>query len=92
MPEHVAETVTQGPAQPGRLWVRLDTFQSYQYATIEQARLAGLAPSIERIFDGREQSYRVMIGPLGGVAAADVAVDQAIRAGVPDARIVVEQE
>jgi rare lipoprotein A len=72
------------------LWVRLDTFQSYQYAAIEQARLTGLGPTIERIFDGRVQTYRVMIGPLGSVAAADVAVDQAIRAGIVDARIVVE--
>ncbi len=90
MPDHVPETVTQGPPQPGRLWVRLDSFQFYQYAAIEQARLAGLAPRIERVFDGREQSFRVMIGPLGSVAAADVAVDQAIRAGIVDARIVVE--
>jgi rare lipoprotein A len=90
MTEHVPETLTQGSPQPGRLWVRLDTFQSYQYAAIEQARLAALAPNVERIFDGRDQSYRVMIGPLGSVAAADVAVDQAIRAGVVDARIVVE--
>jgi rare lipoprotein A len=90
VPEQVSETVTQGPPRPGRLWVRLDTFQSYQYAAIEQARLAGLGPRIERTFDGREQSYRVMIGPLGSVAAADVAVDQAVRAGIVDARIVVE--
>ena len=89
-PEHLPETVTQYPPASGRLWVRLDTFQSYQYAAIEQAKLAGLAPTIERIFDGREQGYRVMIGPLGGVAAADVAVDRAIRAGIVDARIVVE--
>jgi rare lipoprotein A len=92
MPEPVPETVTQYPPSPGRLWVRLDTFQSYQYAAIERARLAGLGPSIERIFDGRGQGYRVMIGPLGGVAAADVAVDQAVRAGIVDARIVVERE
>jgi len=88
--DRVPEIVTQGTPQPGRLWVRLDTFRSYQYAAIEQARLAGLAPRIERIFDGREQSYRVMIGPLGSVVAADVAVDQAVRAGIVDARIVVE--
>lgn len=89
-PERLPEIVTQGMPQPGRLWVRLDTFQSYQYAAIEQARLAGLAPRIERIFDGRAQSYRVMIGPLGSVAEADVTVDQAVRAGIVDARIVVE--
>ena len=86
----VPETVTQGPPQPGRLWVRLDTFQSYQYAAIEQARLAGLGSSIVSVFDGREQRFRVMIGPLGSVAAADVAVDRAVRAGIVDARIVVE--
>jgi rare lipoprotein A len=90
MPEHVPEILTQGPSQPGRLWVRLDTFQSYQYAAIEQAKLAGLAPRIDQVFDGREQSFRLMIGPLGSVAAADAAVDRAIRAGIVDARIVVE--
>jgi rare lipoprotein A len=89
-PDDMPETVTQGPPQPGRLWVRLDTFQSYQYAAIEQARLAGLAPGIERVFDGRERSYRVMIGPLDSVTTADAVVDQAIRAGIVDARIVVE--
>lgn len=88
--DNVPETVTQGPPHPGRLWVRLDTFQSYQYAAIEQARLAGLAPRVERIFAGREQHFRVMIGPLDSVAAADVAVDRAVRAGIADARIVVE--
>jgi rare lipoprotein A len=89
-PDRLPGIVTQGPPLPGRLWVRLDTFQSYQYAAIEQARLAGLGPRIERVSDGRAQGYRVMIGPLGSVAEADATVDQAIRAGVPDARIVVE--
>ena len=90
IPDQLPEAVTQSLPQPGRLWVRLDTFQSYQYAAIEQARLAGLGPRIERVFDGRERSFRVMIGPLGSVAAADEAVDEAIRGGVVDARIVVE--
>jgi rare lipoprotein A len=90
MQDRVPEALTQGPPHPGRLWVRLDTFQSYQYAAIEQARLAGQAPRVERIFDGRERRFRVMIGPLDSVAAADVAVDRAIRAGIVDARIVVE--
>ena len=82
--------MTQGRPQPGRLWVRLDSFQSYQYAAVEQARLAGLSPRIEPVFEGRDESFRVMIGPLPSVAAADAAVEQAIGAGIPDARIVVE--
>lgn len=88
--DHVPESVSQGPPQPGRLWVRLDTFQSYQYAAIERAKLAGLSPHIDPVFEDRIESFRVMIGPLPSVAAADAAVEAAIRAGVVDARIVVE--
>lgn len=90
MPDHVPETVTQGAPQPGRLWVRLDTFQSYEYAAIERARLIGLSPHIDPVFEGRNEEYRVMIGPLPDVGAADAAVEQAVRGGIVDARIVVE--
>ncbi|HUN39301.1 MAG TPA: RlpA-like double-psi beta-barrel domain-containing protein [Acetobacteraceae bacterium] len=88
--DRVPEIVTQGPPQPGRLWVRLDTFQSYEYAAVQRARLAGFSPRIEPVFEGREESFRVMLGPLPSVAAADAAVEQAIREGIPDARIVVK--
>jgi len=90
LPDHVPEIVTQGPPQPGRLWVRLDSFQSYQYAAVERARLAGLSPRIESAFEGRDESFQVMLGPFGSVAAADAAVEQAVRAGIVDARVVVE--
>lgn len=83
-------TVTQESPHPGRLWVRLDTFQSYEYAAMQRAKLIGLAPRIESVFDNREQSFRVMLGPFSDVAAADSALDRAIAAGVSDARIVVE--
>jgi len=90
VPEHVPEIVTQGPPEPGRLWVRLDSFQSYQYAAVEQAKLAGLSPSIASAFEGRDESFQVMLGPFASVAAADAAVAQAVGAGVVDARIVVQ--
>jgi rare lipoprotein A len=88
--DHVAEIVMQGTPQPGRLWVRLDTFQFYQYAAIERAKLEALSPHIDQVFDAQGPAFRVMIGPFGSVAAADAAVDRAIRAGLADARIVVE--
>lgn len=88
--DHVSGNVTQGPPRPGRLWVRLDTFESYQYAAIEQAKLAGLSPRIQPVFEAKNERFRVMVGPLPGVAAADAAVMAAVRAGVNDARIVVE--
>lgn len=82
--------VTQQAPHPGRLWVRLDTFQSYQYAAVQRARLSGLAPRIESVSTNQGQSFRVMLGPFTDVAAADSALDRAIAAGVSDARIVVE--
>ena len=40
--------------------------------------------------DGRQTVYKLRIGPLATIASADAALDQAIRAGITDARIVVE--
>ncbi|MDR3536160.1 MAG: RlpA-like double-psi beta-barrel domain-containing protein [Acetobacteraceae bacterium] len=84
------EAVTQGPAQPGRLWVRLDTFEEYQYAAVQRAKLSGLGPAIVSPRIGRTQAFRVQIGPIATVAQADAVLNQALAAGIPDARIVVE--
>jgi rare lipoprotein A len=83
-------TVTQEAPRPGRLWVRLDTFQSYQYAAVQRAKLSGLSPRIVSVLDGRSESFRVQLGPFARVADADAALAQAIAAGVNDACIVVE--
>jgi rare lipoprotein A len=89
--ERLPETVTQGTPHPGRLWVRLDTFQSYEYAAIQRAKLVGLPLRIEpAASSGGGEGFRVMAGPFDSVAQADAALYQAIRGGVPDARIVVE--
>ncbi len=87
---HLPETVTQGPVQSGRLWVRLDTFEEYQYAAIQRAKLNGLGPTIVTSRTGRSQAFRVQIGPIPTVARADAVLNQALAAGIPDARIVVE--
>ncbi len=84
------EDVVQGPAYPGRLWVRLDTFQDYSYAAVQRAKLIGLGPAIVSFRSGRTQQFRVQIGPMTTVAEAESALDQALAAGIPDARIVVE--
>lgn len=88
--ERLPERVEQLAVEPGYLWVRLDTFAEYQYAAIQRAKLAGLRPAIVSLRNGRTRVYRVQIGPIGSVAEADAALDQALAAGIPDARIVVE--
>jgi rare lipoprotein A len=89
-PLRLPETVTQGPPQPGRFWVRLDTFEDYQYAAIQRARLIALNPAIISLRVGRGRQYRVQIGPFDSVPRADAVLDKALGAGIPDARIVVE--
>jgi len=89
-PLRLPETVTQGPATPGRLWVRLDSFEEYQYAAVLRARVAGLGPHITQVNEGRTHLFRVEVGPLDDVHQADTILDRALAAGIPDARIVVE--
>lgn len=89
-PARLPETVTQEVLQPGRLWVRLDTFEEYQYAAVQRARVGKLGARIESSFDRRRHRFWVRIGPLETVRQADDALDAALAAGIPDARIVVE--
>jgi rare lipoprotein A len=84
------ETVTQGVPDPGQLFIRLGTFQTYEYANIQRSRVAGLGATIETTRLGRQSTHRVIIGPLSSVQQADMVLDQVLGAGVTDARIVVE--
>jgi len=45
---------------------------------------------VETAQAGRGQVFRVRAGPYRDVAAADMALDRAVRAGLTDAHIVVE--
>ncbi|HET7884328.1 MAG TPA: RlpA-like double-psi beta-barrel domain-containing protein [Acetobacteraceae bacterium] len=84
------ETVTQSAAYPGRLYIQLGTFQTYEYAAIQRSRVGGLGAAIDSTRNGRTQTHRVYIGPLDSVQQADNVLDQVLRSGVTDARIVVQ--
>ena len=85
LPEEVMHT-TFGP---GRLFIRLGSFSRAEFAERQRSRLAHLAPSVETERDGRQTIYRLRIGPLENIAAADAALDQVFRAGLSDGRIIV---
>jgi hypothetical protein len=70
--------------------VRLDTFEDYQYAAVQRARMSYLGAGIEEGFDGRVHRFWARIGPLDTVRQADSALNEALARGIPDARIVVE--
>jgi rare lipoprotein A len=88
--QRLPETVTQASPDPGALFVQLGTFQGFEYADIQRARVAGAGARIVSTRDGRVQTHRVIVGPFTSVQQADVVLDQILRAGVTDARIVVE--
>jgi rare lipoprotein A len=94
-PLRLPVTATQGPAAPGRLYVRGDTFQSRAYAEAQRRALAGMGAAgmgamVVPQGAGRGQSYEVLAGPFPDVAAAEAALQSALGAGVADARIVVQ--
>jgi len=90
VPDRLPDRVSQGAPEPGQFYLRASEFSRMEYAQRLSAELTGLNPQIERLLNGRTETYRVRAGPFASVAAADAALDQARRAGVIDAHIVVE--
>ncbi len=92
VPLRLPEQVWQLAPAPGALYVECGSFARPQYAAIMQRRLAGLGAAVVASDDraSRDATWQVRIGPLHDAAAADAALDRALRAGVSDARIIVD--
>ena len=86
VPERLPEVAERVAASPGVLMIRAAGFGQAQYARQVAARLGAAGGRVER----RGERYEVVAGPFGTVGEADMALDQALRAGVGDARISVE--
>lgn len=82
------ETVTPGPAMPGRLWIEAGTLSGAEAAARLAARLPGAR--VEASGVRRAQQFRVRLGPFASVAAADAALERTLGAGVSGARILVD--
>jgi rare lipoprotein A len=88
VPQHLPETVTRAAPHPGSLYVEAGAVQHLDDAEMLRARLASLGAEIQVQYDQpSELAYRVRIGPLSSVAAADAKLAEVIAAGVPGARI-----
>jgi rare lipoprotein A len=91
VPLRLPEMVTRVPPRAGALYVEAGTFGELQFADILRVRLAVLGAQTSTSYDApRERAYRVRIGPLSSVAAADAVLGRTIQAGIADARIVAE--
>jgi len=89
-PMRLPETVLQTTPRPGQLMVRLDTFDTYQYAVVQRAKMGGSNATIVTVLEGRTRRFTVEVGPLPSIAAADAVLDRALASGIPDARIMVD--
>lgn len=83
------QTAERVMADPASLWIDAGQFSQPGFARSVASRLGGQA-RVEPVGTGRAESFRVRAGPYADTAAADSALDQALHAGVTDARIVVE--
>ncbi len=90
VPARLPEVVQHGVAGHGPLMIDAGVFGQVGYANQVAARLSGIGARVERVREGRSDRYLVRAGPFPSVAAADVALDRAMAAGVTDARIVVQ--
>ena len=90
VPDRLPEAVTRTIPQPGTLSIRAGSFGQASYANQVVTRLPGLGARVEPTRGGRNPRFDVRLGPYQSIAAADAALDQARRAGVSDAKIVVE--
>ena len=88
-PRGLPAQMLQGAPNPGLLWLSVGQFSRIGYANQQRALLAPYG-QIDRIGSGRGQMYQVKAGPFTDVAQADAALDRALRAGLTDARIVVQ--
>ncbi|MDP6691495.1 MAG: septal ring lytic transglycosylase RlpA family protein [Alphaproteobacteria bacterium] len=87
----VAQQVTQRPVGPSSIFVQAGAFALAENASKQRARLAYIGPSsIINVFIKGQEMFRVRMGPLNSVEAADKVLQQVLSSGVRNARIVVE--
>jgi rare lipoprotein A len=82
------EAVAQGSPRPGRILVEAGTLSGAAAA----ARLAARVPGarVETFGAGRDQQFRVRVGPFSSLAQADAVLERTLAAGVSGARILVD--
>ncbi|SLN54850.1 septal ring lytic transglycosylase RlpA family protein [Oceanibacterium hippocampi] len=87
----VAEQVTVMPIHPTALYVQAGAFSDYQNAERLRIRLGGFGRTeVTHVLIDDVDFYRVRIGPVASVDAADGLLVRVIGAGYPSARIVVD--
>jgi peptidoglycan lytic transglycosylase len=83
--------VTQYPVKPSSIFIQAGAFTKKQNAETLTAELRRIGPTtMTPVKVGGQQFYRVRLGPLTSVTEADRLLEELVRRGHPEARIVVD--
>ncbi len=83
--------VRQEPVAPTTIFVQAGAFGVYENANKVRARLSSLGNVfLDQVLVNGRDLYRVRVGPIATVEAADDVLNQVVGTGYPDARIIVD--
>ena len=83
--------VTTVPVKPTGIYVQAGAFAQFDNANRMKVRLQGLGPTqVTQINLGDRPLFRVRVGPIQNVDEADKLLDRVVKAGYPEARIIVD--
>jgi rare lipoprotein A len=79
------------PVRQTAMFIQAGAFTNIANASRLRAQLAALGPSrVVPAVIGNQQFYRVRLGPIASLAAADQMLDRVVSAGHPEARLIVD--
>ena len=85
------QPVKQVAVKPTAIYVQAGAFTQFENAHRLSARVSSIAPAkVTTVTIRGTEFFRVRIGPLESVDAADRTLAQVIATGQPDARIVID--
>jgi rare lipoprotein A len=87
-PEPDLKTV---PIKPTSIYIQAGAFAQFENANRIKARLQGIGPTrVTQVNLGDRPLFRVRVGPIQNVDEADKLLDRVVKAGYPEARIIVD--
>lgn len=89
--ESDAGIVSTVPVKPTGIYVQAGAFAQFDNANRMRVRLQGLGPTqVTQVNLGDRPLFRVRVGPMQNVDEADKLLDRVVKAGYPEARIIVD--
>ena len=83
--------VTTELVEPTQMFIQAGAFARYENATSVSSRLEAIGEAkVVPVSVGELELYRVRLGPLANVEEADAKLDEVVKAGYPEARLIVD--